>query len=167
MKIGSTILIVGVVATMLFILLLYLTLRTKVTQVNHMPPYSHLIGETLVLHSDARLVRNIDAFVFQTPLLLLDAKEPLFDGVTLAYSLPAGTEIILESATLYKNGTSGFTTSIVAGRAITETGIHEFEHRWGDEHSSLDNNTPNQWTFDTPLWRSPKHNPEQRYTFKQ
>ncbi len=152
MKFLGVIVSIVIILVLLFVGLLYFTLKTKTKTVTEEAPYVSYMNTDLVLARDVILVKNDPAFVFEEALKLVEDDVPLFDGVTQEHFLKAGSNIQLHDAKLFTNGVSGFTQSIVFGTVATEAGEFGFEYAWGDEHSTLSNEIPNYFTFDEPVW---------------
>jgi len=134
MKTLQYILLAISIGIILFIIMLYIALRTKITDVSKLDPYQQYLNIPLKLKSEARLVRNVKAFAHQEAYLLIsNPKEEVYSTITEIHTLPAGTELIFHSAKDFRNGTSGFTASMLIGSIQTPQGEKAFEARWGDQ----------------------------------
>lgn len=167
MKTSHIIIVAIVLVILVFIGLLYWTLKTKNKNVTNTEPYTTFMNQKLILDRDVLLVRNIDAFVFEKPMLIIEVNDVLFDGITNKELIKAGTDFTLTKATLFTNGTSGGTTSVVFGTIRTKHGNVEFEHVWGNEHSSLNTEEPNYFIFPKPIWQSKSNFTDKRFIFKK
>jgi len=143
----------------------YFALRNTKTTVTHQLPYSEYINKELVLQRAALLVKNVDAFTYYEPYLLVEENAQVYSEITETYKIPAGTKLRLSKAVLLKNGVSGFTTSIVVGTIYVEKFQKEiaFEYIWGTEHVSLTSGAKSSWTYPLALWQ--KEETREIYSF--
>ncbi len=143
-------------AVLLFILLLYLTLRTKTNDVSKEPPFSNFVSQQVILGNDAVLVNNDPAFVYEEPLLLNAVGEQLFEGVTVAHHLKKGDVLLIKKVVDFTNGVSGSTHTIVFGEVVRTSGSSQslsFEYYW-DTQEIKDNGTGKfTFSFAIPAWQ--------------
>lgn len=167
MKTSHMIILSVLVVILAFIGLLYFTLKTKTKNVTAVEPYTAFINQKLILERDVLLVKNRDAYVFEKPFLIVEMDDVLDEEITEKQLIKAGTPLTINKATLFTNGTSGGTTSVVFGSIATKNGEIEFEHVWGNEHSTLSVNEPNYFTFPKPIWESENNLIDKRYILKK
>ncbi len=74
---------------------------------------------------------------------------------TPRYKLPIGTELQIQSAKVFKNGTSGYEQAFVLGTVFINELNKEvsFEYRWGEAHTSIYNEYEDYWTFPIAIWQ--------------
>ena len=152
--------LVGLAALLLvFVLLLYEALRTKITNVSSKSPYAQFINRPLVLSRPATISKSQEPDVQAHPYLLTDAPIEArgIDGDRAGpqYALPAGTTITLTEAKLFKNGVSGFEHSYVLGTVFVPELKAEvaFEYAWGKNNVSLTGNEKDYYSFPLALWQ--------------
>jgi len=130
-------------------------------------PYSDLVNQKLALERDVLLVKNRASYVFKKHFLIVETDAVLDEGITEKQVIKAGTQLILNNAELFTNGTSCTTTRVVFGSISNKNGEWKFEHVWGDEQSTLSIDQPNYFTFVKPVWHTKKHDSNKRYLFKK
>ncbi len=144
----------------IFVLVLYQTLKTTAEDVSDLPPFDKVVPETLILKRDAILVKNYQPYVQEHEYLLYDSlDEYIGQGIKagdfeLAATLRRGTEIHTEKAKTFTNGVSGFTEPYILGYVTIGNIRYPFEYRWGNE--SLEkrlHNAPRRWTFPLAPWQ--------------
>jgi hypothetical protein len=137
------------------VVIFYIALRTTKTTVTEQEPYSRYINKELVLQRPALLVKNVKAFSYLEPYLLVEADAQLYSEITEKYLLPAGTTFDLKNAVLIKNAVSGFTTSIVVGKIYVDEFQKEisFEYAWGKQYVVLEPGAKSSWTFPLAIWQ--------------
>ena len=158
--------LVGLAALLLvFVLLLYEALRTKITNVSSKSPYAQFINRPLVLSRPANISKSQEPDVQAHPYLLTDAPTEARDGggggggngegASPQYALPAGTIVTLTEAKLFKNGVSGFEHSYVLGTVFVPELKAEvaFEYAWGKNNVSLTGNEKDYYSFPLALWQ--------------
>ena len=153
------------ISILIFAGLLYWTLRTKTKIVTNVEPYAGIMNKKLELDRDVLLVKNRSAYVHEKAFLIVERNQVLDKEITERHLLKAGTTLTLNRAKLFKNGTSGFTASVVFGIVSTDLGDIEFEYVWGDEHTTLASDEPNFFTYKNPIWKSINNDLDKRYTF--
>ncbi|MEQ8812521.1 MAG: hypothetical protein RIE59_25855 [Imperialibacter sp.] len=135
--------------------LLYYALRTTVTDVSLLAPYTQITDKSVVLQRQAVVAKNLDAFANENPYLLAETGTTLFDGMEIVDTLEAGTTLQIYAAKHFKNGTSGFTHAFVLG-SVKLPGTGEavlFEYAWGEQHISLYGEEGEYWTYPIALWQ--------------
>ena len=149
------ILLVMAALLLAFVLMLYVALRTKITDVTDKPPYAQFIGQPLVLKRPASISKSYEPNVQANPYLLQDAQVQADQDAGPQYALPAGSVITLQQAKLFKNGTSGFERSYVLGTAfVPELNAKvAFEYAWGKNNVSFTGNEKDHYTFPLALWQ--------------
>jgi hypothetical protein len=137
------------------VVIFYIALRTTKITVTEQEPYSRYINKELVLQRPALLVKNVKAFSYLEPYLLVEVDAQLYSEITEKYLIPAGTTFELNKAVLIKNAVSGFTTSLVVGKIYVNEFQKEvdFEYLWGNEHVVLQPGAKSSWTFPLALWQ--------------
>jgi len=137
------------------VIIFYIALRNTKTTVTGQEPYSGYINKELMLQRPALLVKNVKAFSYLEPYLLVEADAQLYSEITEKYLLPAGTTFELKKAVLIKNAVSGFTTSLAVGKIYVAEFQKEvgFEYLWGNEHVVLQPGAKSSWTFPLALWQ--------------
>lgn len=151
----SIILLSFFIGAVLFVALLYYTLKTKITDVSDQRPYREVLNKELVLQRDAVLVKSRSADIYANPYLLTEQEEQLMPEALPRYRLAKGTFIQITAAKLFKNGTSGFTYAYVLGKVyVPEIKSEvEFEYQWGESHISIYNDFKDYWTFPQAIWQ--------------
>lgn len=151
----SIILLSLLVGAVLFVALLYYTLKTKITDVSDKKPYSEVLNKELVLQRDAIIAKSRSADTYANPYLLTEQEDQLMSEAVPRYRLAKGTAIRMTAAKLFKNGTSGFTHAYVLGKIyVPEIKLEvEFEYQWGESHISIYNDFKDYWTFPQAIWQ--------------
>lgn len=162
----SYIILILVIALLALAGYFYFTLKTKVKNVSEIEPYSKILHKKHHLERDVLLVKNIKHNVFEKDYLIVENTEILEDEIVEKHLIKRGAEIEIINAKLFKNGTSGFTTSVVIGKIMTTNGLKEFEYVWGDQHIVFNNENKEYWTFSKPIWGEYGFNPNKKYYFK-
>ncbi len=147
------------------IAIFYIALRNTKTNVTEKQPYSGFINKELMLQRPGLLVKNVDAFSYVEPYLLVEEDAQLYAEITEKYPINAGTKVKLNKALLIKNAVSGFTTSVVVG-TLYVSGLQKeisFEYIWGNEHVVLTAGAKSSWTYPVALWQ--KEEIKESYTF--
>lgn len=163
-------LVIGVILILIFIILLWLTLKTKSTDMSASSPYSEIIGQQLITQRRSQLLllehQNEKS---DFPYLLEDGSGYGLDREDIAdkIEVPKGAELRIEQAGLYTNGTSGFTHSYLFGRVKLpgENQEYAFQYTWGIQRNinSIDENQKPYWEFPLAVWQVNKIN--QKFTF--
>ena len=166
MNIMRYLIVTAIALAAIFVGFLYWTLKTKTKVVTNEIPFSEVMNKKLALQRGAVIVKNRPAYVYENPYLIVEEGDALDEEITEIHSLPVGTSLMITAAKLLKNGTSGFTTSVVFGTVTTDFGEIPFEYHWGDEHSTLSNEIPNYFTFPKPVWASENDYENQQFVFK-
>lgn len=140
---------IGLFVLLVFIGLLYYTLKTKVEDVTNDPPFVNLVGKKMKLGQDAILVNNYEPFVYEEPLLLDKKDSPLYEGTTIAFYVKKGDELQIRSAKNFTNGTSGATHTILFGTIITGSPSKTipFEYYWETQTITKDAENTLIFTF--------------------
>lgn len=126
-----------------FVLLLFVTLRTKVEDVSDQSPYVELLNRDLVVARDVPLGMNREPDTYQRRVFV--APDFSFtEEVPQIAMIPAGTTFRFTGAKTFRNGTSGFTWRILLGTVTNPADgkTYEFEFNWGAEQSEP---TPAFW----------------------
>jgi hypothetical protein len=140
---------------LVFVLGLYYTLRTKVTQVSDKQPFAEFMNRPLALKRPAAISKTREPDVQANPYLLTEVKDEPIEGAGPRYILPAGSTIILQHAKLFRGGTSGFETAYVLGSVYVVELKKEvaFEYAWGKNNWSLNSEVKDYYTFPLALWQ--------------
>lgn len=148
--------------------LLYYTLRTKVTDISNKRPYIDFVGKKVRSKRNAVLVLSRKADAYACPYLLTEKEDALMSDAAPTYPLPSGTELQIQSAKVFKNGTSGFEHAFVLGAVFVEELNEEvsFEYRWGEAHTSIYNEYQDYWTFSLALWQEGEELTEEKFYLK-
>lgn len=149
-KIGILILLVIVS----FFGLLYYTLRTKVQDVSSERPYSKIVGNSVEIKREMILVLNRKPEVLENDYLILELGENHGVGVKLIDTLRIASDLKIEKAKLFTNGTSGFTTAMVLGKVYSPflKKLVSFEYNWGDE--VIDLSREREFIFSKGPWET-------------
>jgi len=126
-------LVVGILVV-LFAILLYFTLRTKVDDISKIAPYKSITGTHQTTKQVSYLVENYKAFVQENPYLLKLNKD-FYSKVGAVYEIPIGTKLRIEKTKTFTNGVSGATHTYVLGFIYVEELQKEvaFEFSWDGE----------------------------------
>ena len=155
MKIIKILLISFLIIAIGYAVILYFTLKPKTRDVSQLSPYFEIIGKDLIVQREAKLVRNLPAFVYENPYLIQENDQPVYEGITEIYTIPVGTVIKIDKAQFIKNGVSGFTHSVVFGTLeIPGQGLKSFEYVWGNQANTLDANKPLEFSFPMASWQT-------------
>ena len=149
------IVVIVLVGLVLFAGLLYYTLKTQITDVSSKKPYSEYIGKKVYSKRDAIIALSSEADAYANPYIITESKSDLMLEADPRYKLSSGTELLIQSAKIFKNGTSGFEHAFVLGTVFVKELNREvpFEYRWGEAHTSLYNEYEDYWTFSLSLWQ--------------
>jgi hypothetical protein len=153
----KNLIIVIVLGSIVFIGLLYCTLRTKVRDVSNNALYLVHFNKKLILKRDVILATNKD-LLFNDPDFFLAAFDiNLTSNMQPRYTVPKGTSITLHSAKAYLNGVSGFETDYVIGTVyLTELKKEvSFKYAWNEAFyaEAKDGITMNNEAFN-PVWEN-------------
>lgn len=140
-----------------FALMLFVALRTQVTDVSGQKPYADIINVNLVLKRPAVMAKNLPANVYANPYVMKEKarEEDLPDEALPRYTLPAGTALKFTHAKLFRSGVSGFPRAVVLGTVYLPDLKAEvaFEYQWGTSHVSLTGNEKDFYTFPLAAWQ--------------
>lgn len=147
-----------VVGIAIFIGLLYYVLRTKVSDVSSEKPFKTLIDQKVITKRKAIIFKNIDAFVNENEFEIVSDSTQIYNEIKEKYILPIGTELKIEKAKIFTNGTSGFSHSYVLGSVYMKElqKVVAFEYYWGDQNISIYGDEKEHWTFEKALWENTK-----------
>lgn len=143
----------------------YFTLKTKVKDISQVEPYSKILNKKHLLERDVLLVKNAELYVFEKEYLIVNKTMALDDSIIEKHLITAGTEFEIKNAKLFTNGTSGFTTSVLIGKVMTQNGTKEFEYVWGEQHITFNSDEKEYWTFPKPIWMDSSFNSNKKYYF--
>ncbi len=148
-----------------FVLMLYLALRTKVTEISDKPPFSQYINITLDLKRPAAISKTREPDVQANPYLLTEVQTRTSPDAGPRYILPAGTKITIQQAKLFRSGVSGFESAYVLGVVYVpemKTQV-AFEYAWGKNNWSLNKDEKEYYTFALALWQDQPTQGRYRY----
>lgn len=146
------------VGIFIFVGLLYYVLRTKVNDVSSEEPFKSVINVKITTKTEAVIFKNVEDFVKENEYELVNTTKEIYTETTQKYTIPIGTELKIDKAKIFTNGTSGFSYSYVLGKVYVKELQKEvaFEYQWGDQQISLYGNEKEHWTFAKALWENTK-----------
>lgn len=167
MSTGKIIGIIVFVGIVLFILVLYQTIKTKSTSLNKYAPYKELIGKTVSLNNDIILFKyknSSEVYNSNYPYFLIDSKDPVWisipnfvelNEIETIFEISKGASLKIENAIQYSNGVSGSSTPFIFGK-ITHDGIdYKISFQWGEQSLSKKfDNIPESWYFYQAPWQT-------------
>ena len=143
---------------LIFIGLLYYVLRTKANDISSKEPFKSIINVKVTTKSEAVIFKNIEAFIKENDYELVNNSKEIYPEITEKYIIPIGTELKIEKAKIFTNGTSGYSHSYVLGTVYIKElqKVVAFEYNWGDQQISLYGNVKKHWTFEKAIWENTK-----------
>lgn len=161
---NAMMLIIGATGGLVF--LIYATVKTKTTSLNHYEPFQEWIGQTVILKRDAvvfkeKLRSNENS---RYPYTLLDSLHPQWRYVQELKTigdlkevgkLLAGSVLKLETAIQYTNGVSGSSYPTIFG-TLTENGhTYKIGYQWGSRAiGKRVAETGKCWHFNQAPWQA-------------
>ncbi|MFD1772217.1 hypothetical protein [Sphingobacterium suaedae] len=152
----------------LFLLLLFVTTKTKSSRLDTYPPFDTWVGKTVSLTRDVVLFQEQNEAIPNSAYsyLLSDSLHPnwpsLAEGqasgsfdLQQILSFPAGTLLTLEKAIQYTNGVSGFSTPILFGHLTGSDGhVYPIYYPWGSMNMEKRfDNVDACWKFHQAPWQ--------------
>lgn len=153
------------IGLMLFIL--FVTVKTKSTNLKNYKPYKELIGKKLVMQKETYLFEDEETFIpnGDFPYTLMDELHPrwpyfqeakLTPGVDVKQVLrfPKGVVFHVEKAIQYTNGVSGSSTPVMFGRIDYQGKTYKISYPWGERDiDKAYRNVPECWQFHLAPWQ--------------
>jgi hypothetical protein len=147
------ILIIGGAIILLFILGLYLTLKTKKKDLATQFPFVQLIGTEHAINNFCYIAKNYEHYVNKNPCLLKFTNK--FDSKACeAYEIQIGTRLNFIGAKALTNGTSGLTTSNKAFNKIL-SGIWNTNKYMGNQDFENTTFEKNRYEVDMKFYAKP------------
>lgn len=106
------------ILVLIFIAMLFYVLKDKVKNVSDEMPYKAMIGKTLFVKREMKLVENLPEFTFKYKNTITE-DETLFEGVKHIRNIPEGTMINVQKVYKVTGGTSGTTHVYVVGKEFS------------------------------------------------
>jgi hypothetical protein len=154
MSILKAILIVGVGLVVIFLLFLYYVLKDHKKDISKMEPYKSVVGKRLVLKQDVSIIKNLQAFSKLSDYLLTRKGEDLYEGTSVLYSIPKGTEMTMVEFKSVSTGPSKFWTGYGKGKIFVKElqSEIEFEYPWGGTTLTFLSEDRVKFSVATPVW---------------
>ena len=171
MSLKKVIFIIGgifFVGLLLFGLLLYMTIKTKSTDVSREKPFQEWVGKSVILKNEIlifneKLKSHTDE---DYPYEFLDSLQPKWQFVNEQLRsgnpdveeikrFPKGSTFTIEKATLFTNGVSGTSSPYLFGRISDGTKTYQVGFRWGEQSMSrFFDDVEEQWKFPQAPWQN-------------
>lgn len=156
--------LVIVIGIGLFIFVLYVTIKTKSTNISKYPPFQEWVNKTVTLNKETtvfeeKIKMNANR---KYPYMLLDTLHPRWEyireqeeigDVTEIKVFPAGTKLILEKAIQYTNGVSGSSYPTIFGTINDGEKAYKVGYQWGEWDMSRSFSDPEPWHFHQAPWQ--------------
>lgn len=150
----------------LLVLILYLMLRTKSTNLNQTAPFEQWIGRTVTLQNAVVLYRKnarLNPYGSYS-LRMIDSLHPSWDEVDQQLhsedselqkirEIPAGTNMKVQRAVQLTTGVSGLSYPTIFGRIVYHGQPYVFRYQWGEIDGDRDDQD-NAWQFHQAPWQN-------------
>ncbi|MFT3703560.1 MAG: hypothetical protein QM802_14450 [Agriterribacter sp.] len=143
---------IAVIGIIVLIGIFYLALRSTNKDVSKKEPYTSFIGKTLYTQRASVLAKNLPEFNVKEAYFITEDTN-LFEGVEKIAPLPKGTKLQFVNAIHHKNGTSGFSQSLLIGKVWVNDKWFDIEYYWGEQRITFDTADKGQWIFPPGLWQ--------------
>lgn len=149
-----------------FVLLLYISIKTKSTRIDRYEPFKEWIGKTVELNRPSVLFCERLPFNDNYPNVLLDSLHPNWQYVDEQANLsepdlvkiidfPKGAAFTIQKAVMYTNGVSGSSTPMMFGTITHGAEAYQVGYQWGEQDigKSFDK-IKESWRFHQAPWQS-------------
>lgn len=163
-------LLFGIVIFVVFVSVLYYTIKTKTRNLNDYEPFKPLIGKSFILNEPVYLVEDISGTSKEKskeyPYKMVSTKERYsasFDNLLhadppyykLIDSLPKDAKIHFHQATIFTNGVSGGSQIYLFGLIEDKGKTRYISYLWGDQKMSrIYENEEKTWKFPVAPWQN-------------
>lgn len=170
-KLLKIVLLVGAGLVLLFILVLYFTLKTKTADLKNVDPFKNLMNKEVVLVQPVSLFQehnDVEIPNEDFPYVIVESKNSRYKWymeradmgtisspeATFIAKLPAGTIVQFEKAANYTNGVSGNSYPYLFGTVQFKNAKYPITYQWGEEDFSLVmNKKEKSWQFSKAPWQ--------------
>lgn len=165
-KIIGIIALIAICGVVLFIFMIYATIKTKSTSLNKYEPYKEWVGKTVTLDRKTVLFEEKIRMTpnRKYPYTLTDNLHPSWEslndlekkgGAVKITTFPAGTKMILEKAVQYTGGVSGFSTPVLFGTINDGETVYKVGYPWGETDLNINFiKTEKSWIFNKAPWQT-------------
>jgi hypothetical protein len=156
MQLLKAILIVGGGLLVIFLLFLYYVLKDHTKDISNLEPYKSVVGKRVVLQQDVSIVKNLPEFSKLSPNLLTRRGEQLFEGTSVLYSVPKGTEVTMVEFKSVSSGPSPYWFGFGKGKVFIKELQSEidFEYPWGGTTFTYTTANSVKFSYGTPVWEA-------------